>query len=146
MFSVAREQLEPAREPPPSRAEPDFLARKNSEPSRARLVHLPSRAELSSARLVSSPIPHHLCRARLCFASPSFISGELLLSVDPPPQCCSAPPKLTSSSALLQRSSSATPFLPLTAGAIAVDEHLRRRALSIADKPRPTTKPSTSAP
>ena len=34
MFSVARE---PAREPPPSRAEPDFLARKNSEPSRAQL-------------------------------------------------------------------------------------------------------------
>ena len=33
-------RLEPAREPPPSRAEPDFLARKNSEPSRARLVDL----------------------------------------------------------------------------------------------------------
>ena len=49
-------RLEPAREPPPSRAEPDLLARKNSEPSRARLVHLPSRAELSSARLVSSPM------------------------------------------------------------------------------------------
>ena len=48
-------RLEPAREPPPSRAEPDFLARKNSEPSRARLVHLPSRTEPSSARLVSSP-------------------------------------------------------------------------------------------
>ena len=42
-------RLEPAREPPPSRAEPDLLARKTSEPSRARLVHLPSRAELSSA-------------------------------------------------------------------------------------------------
>ena len=46
MFSVARE---PAREPPPSRAEPDFLARKISKPSRARLVHLPSRTEPSRA-------------------------------------------------------------------------------------------------
>ena len=48
-------RLEPAREPPPSRAEPDFLARKNSEPSRARLVHLPSRTEPSRARLGSFP-------------------------------------------------------------------------------------------
>ena len=47
-------RLEPTREPPPSRAEPDFLTRKNSEPSstRARLVHLPSQTEpsLGSAR------------------------------------------------------------------------------------------------
>ena len=45
-------RLEPAREPPPSRAEPDFLARKNSEPSP---LAEPNRAEPSSARLGSFP-------------------------------------------------------------------------------------------
>src|SRR6185437_13002102 len=52
--------LEPAREPPTSRAEPDFLARKNSEPSRARLVHLPSRTEPSRAQLGSARFQPYL--------------------------------------------------------------------------------------
>jgi hypothetical protein len=48
-----------AREPRSSRAEPLSPARGMDEPSRVELVQALSRAESSSARLVSSPNQHH---------------------------------------------------------------------------------------
>jgi hypothetical protein len=47
-------RLEPAREPVPSRAEPDYRARQTTEPSLARLALLPSRTEPSRAGLGSA--------------------------------------------------------------------------------------------
>jgi hypothetical protein len=51
---------EPAREPVPSRAEPDYRARQKPEPSLARLALLPSRTEPSRAWLGSARFQPYL--------------------------------------------------------------------------------------